>query len=893
MARLTGTVFTSVADGSIGPPLPSARVTFEPTSAGPSVAVTADARGRYTADLAAGNYLAAVDHPAGGTSPTWTLIVNVTDGGSHTFNPFLPSADVRLRTLVSSFPGEIGVYALDLTTGREVALNADGPMYLASVSKLALAVGCVDLMSAPSELAARVRLELRHHREETKRIRYHHLGRERTVQSLLADMIAGSDTTATDVLCERYGIAAINDRVARLGIGGIGPLSSMIQLDRRRWSLRDPDAGFLPEFAFSLYRRNRIRAWLDELDLDVPASPDLDRLWEDYLSDRRDQATPRAVGRLLRGIAERTLLRPAWKGNTLLNTVVAAGGSGRFRGIVTSGLSIDGKGGAHHDVRNEAGLVRDAAGSPVAVLVVFTQKFEAPDGEAGGFVKAAGDLALQVLGIDATLAPPPAPRPVTFTSPSPGQAFEPGARPVIRWASAGTQGALSLALEDPNGSTTPISTGVVDDGEWHSFVLPDGLPADDTYRFALSGVGANGVPFTARSARFTVGGTLHVIRPSTGDALSLGSTPQVRWVSSGVEGRVRIRLLHHGVAVATISPNALNDGEWHSWTVPTNLATGGGYQFEVSSVDDPGVSDRSGEFAVGGQIDVTAPTPGQTLPVGSKPQIRWRSRATIGPLRIVLSDGSLGGKTIASRATDDGEWHSWTVPDVDDGAGYRIAILDTGADGLLLGLSDLFQIGTRYEWLTPSVEPVAQAWGPAARPHFFPYGRTAPLRWRRVGPPVGRLRIDLLRGGTVVRTLSSNALDDGEWHSWTPEDDLPPASTYQLRVRGVDRPTASGRSVTFSVGAHVDVHVDQLLVSTGDSPTVRWTTVGVDGPVSIHLLDQSGSETLVSDDARDDGEWHSWTVPGSLPAGRTHRFRVRSNETPEVFGYSEWFRRTA
>jgi hypothetical protein len=188
------------------------------------------------------------------------------------------------------------------------------------------------------------------------------------------------------------------------------------------------------------------------------------------------------------------------------------------------------------------------------------------------------------------------------------------------------------------------------------------------------------------------------------------------------------------------------------------------------------------------------------------------------------------------------------------------------------------------------VEQIAGVpWSPAARPHFFAYGETADLRWRRIGPAVGQLRIDVLRDNAVVDTLTRNANDDGEWHSWTPTDDLPPASTYQVRISGRNRRTAFGLSVNFSVGAHIDAHIDDLGVKAGDTPGLQWATEGITGDLSIHLLDKRGREvSRITDRARDDGEWHSWTVPQN-EAG-WHRFRIRSNETPAVFGYTEWFR---
>ncbi len=910
MGRVAGVVQFRGADGSLGATMAGASVLFRPLATGGSrVTTTTGSDGRFVASLAAGDYLAAAVHPTLGETPVWTR-ANVEADGTRTWNLLVPDARARLDSLAGSFAGEIGVYAQDLASGNDVAVSADVTMYLASATKIAIAAACIDLMRSASEANQMVTLELRHHREERRErtapgatlwTDYADTGTQVSVRTLLDRMIQLSDTTATDVLCERYGIDRINERIEGWGIPGLTRVSSIIELDRRRWWLQDRNAGFLPDFAFSLYNRERgVPAlgtqWLDQLDLRAPRSGT--DVWDDYLAERRDQGTARALGVLLQRAANNALLPTTWRSAMVLS-VLAGAGPGRFRGVTSGSLRIDAKGGAHHNVRAEAGIVKNATGgAPRAVLVALTQRVEHPDDdEASAFVREAGDLALQALGVDPGLripTPSSSVGSIAVTSPRPGQCFEPGDRPLIRWATNQVAGPLTLTLERDGTLMRTITTSAADDGEWHSFQLPDDLPPNSLYRITIAGTDSTtGTPVQASSARFAVGGALHVTRPTTGEAIGPGSTPPIAWASCGIEGPLRLDVLRGGRRHTTLSTTAADDGEWHSWTVPADTPTGNDYRVRATSVSDPRIVDESGPFRVGGSIEVRSPGLDSVLAVGSRPRIRWRSAATVGPLRIsLLGNRSRPLEVITSTAADDGEWHSWRVPDVPAGRGYRLLVEDLGAPGVF-GLSTFFQIGTLFEWLSPSAEQVSRPWSPVeyARAHFFPFGQPAALRWRRIGPEVGRLRIELRRGRQRVATLSNNAVDDGEWHSWTPAD-IRPASDYYLVVRGRDERTAVGRSVHFSVGGHIDAHIAsgvQRDLNAGDTPMIQWVTEGTTGPLTLQLLNGSDSRvSTLSTRARDDGVWTSWTVPQGLTGW--HRIRIRSNRMRAVRGYTEWFK---
>ena len=892
MTRITGVVTLREANGSTGSPVNGAKVFFRPLTNGlPRVDATTSSTGRYLAELPAGDWLGAVSERDAGASTRWVRM-RVHRRRTQTVNFSLDAPLTRLRSLVGAFPGEIGVYARRLDNRKTVAINADTPRYLASVAKVPIAVGCVDLMRDATEIDDAVDLTVYDHKDEGKRIAYEDLGTNWTVRTLMRQMIASSDTTATDVLSAKYGIAAINQRLQTL-TNGFSQLSSMIELDRRRYWLANARFAELPAFALSLYRRHGITSWIDQLGLTIPQADFPD--WDEYRADGREQSSPRAMGNLLEAIGRKRLFREAWKNDLMLDTILAFGNAGRFTPSIDSSYVIDGKGGSHTDVTNEAGLVRASSDSdPLAALVVFTERRDAGiSGRAVGSITAeAGELALRELGFDIQLTTPNATssRPIVFLAPRPGLAFEQGDRPVIRWDTAGMTGPLTLMIEDAQNNQTSISTNVTDDGEWHTYEFPDNLPSKDEYRFRLTGNDTSANTQTAISAWFSVGGSLHVTRPVAGEAWAPGTKPPIRWSSNGVTGDLTIRLLRKGRVIKTISTRARDDGEWHSWTIPDDLARGKGYQIEVRSNDESAIRDRSPSFVIGGRIDVLAPAYEQVVDVGSRPRISWQTENVQGPLAIELFGlGHTPLLSIATNARDDGEWHSWEAPDIAEGNYYRIRVSERGNDDIE-GYSPIFQLGTRYQWIMPSIDGAMRGNSTLqSRPHFVPYGSKPQFRWRRIGAEKGPLVIDLLRNGNRVKRIASNASDDGEWHSWTATDDLKASSLYSMMVFAKNKPTAFGRSVHFSVGARVSVSVADKNIDNGDSVTIMWQTDDLDNTaLTLDLLDQSGTVVQNIGQSADGTTQFNWTVSTNATPRRA-RVRATSQAEPEVEGFSEWF----
>ena len=129
--------------------------------------------------------------------------------------------DARVKAIASSFNGEMGVFAKNLSTGEIIALNADTRFPTASVIKLAVLLEAFHQI-ADGKLALDTRVTLRDADKvgigDSGTLNELHDGVELTIADLLNLMIVVSDNTATNLMVGRLGTARINARLEHYGL---------------------------------------------------------------------------------------------------------------------------------------------------------------------------------------------------------------------------------------------------------------------------------------------------------------------------------------------------------------------------------------------------------------------------------------------------------------------------------------------------------------------------------------------------------------------------------------------------------------------------------------------------------------------------------------------------
>ncbi len=136
-----------------------------------------------------------------------------------TAKPALPALHTRIERIRSAFPGEMAVYMRNLSTGDELALDADSVYETFSVIKLAIAAEVLhQAQSQQLSLSQRVPLHPSDRRLPSGVLYTLDPGLQPTIKDLLTLMIIISDNEATDLLADKAGRENITRYAHSLGL---------------------------------------------------------------------------------------------------------------------------------------------------------------------------------------------------------------------------------------------------------------------------------------------------------------------------------------------------------------------------------------------------------------------------------------------------------------------------------------------------------------------------------------------------------------------------------------------------------------------------------------------------------------------------------------------------
>jgi beta-lactamase class A len=221
-------------------------------------------------------------------------------------------------TAARSFPGELGLYVEDLSTGDRYTYNAATPFYLASVVKLVVMVAAFRQIEAGElRIDERIDLSTDDIRDGTAMADRVRVDAQVQVEELLQLMMQLSDNTATDLLLKRLGTDLVNATPTALGVNGFRPITTMLDVRRRVYAQLDPRGRQLSPGQIVRVRQNkglrRRAAALTELwDVKPPfAARDLNEAFERYYATQVNSAPLEAVGALLARLGREQLVSPA------------------------------------------------------------------------------------------------------------------------------------------------------------------------------------------------------------------------------------------------------------------------------------------------------------------------------------------------------------------------------------------------------------------------------------------------------------------------------------------------------------------------------------------------------------------------------------------------------
>jgi precorrin isomerase len=392
----------------------------------------------------------------------------------------------------------------------------------------------------------------------------------------------------------------------------------------------------------------------------------------------------------------------------------------------------------------------------------------------------------------------PTPPSITVTSPKGGENWAAGSTQTIQWAYTGNPGSY-VKIELLKGGvlnrtiSSSRSIGTAGSGSY-SWPIPSALAGGSDYQVRVTST-TNSVYTDASDGNFTITGptppSITVTSPNGGENWAAGSTQTIQWAYTGNPGSyVKIELLKGGVLNRTISSSrsigTAGSGSY-SWPIPSALAGGSDYQVRVTSTTNSAYTDASdGNFTITGptppSITVTSPKGGENWAAGSTQTIQWAYTGNPGSyVKIELLKGGVLNLAISSSCsigTAGSGSYSWPIPSaLAGGSDYQVRVTSTTNSAYTDASDGNFTItGPTPPSITVTSPKGGENWAA---------GSTQTIQWAYTGNPGSSVKIELLKGGVLKRTISSSrsigTAGNGSY-SWTILSTLAGGSDYQVRV---------------------------------------------------------------------------------------------------------------
>ena len=171
----------------------------------------------------------------------FVLIAALTGLGSDALAANLKNVERQIEQIRRHFPGEMAVYMKNLSTGEEIALDADHVYETFSVIKVPIMVEVLrQVENGVFSLSDRIELKASDARWPSGVLYAMDPGLQPTIKDLLTLMIIISDNAATDILADKVGRANVTKTMQSLGLEKTTIDFSDLEYDRVWLGFLDP-----------------------------------------------------------------------------------------------------------------------------------------------------------------------------------------------------------------------------------------------------------------------------------------------------------------------------------------------------------------------------------------------------------------------------------------------------------------------------------------------------------------------------------------------------------------------------------------------------------------------------------------------------------------------------
>lgn len=452
--------------------------------------------------------------------------------------------------------------------------------------------------------------------------------------------------------------------------------------------------------------------------------------------------------------------------------------------------------------------------------------------------------------------------------PNGGEIWEEGAEQEIRWSLSGQcDQSVRIELVRAGSVCATIASSTPNDGSllW----IPSRCLLQTTdYRVRVTGLACqqtdeSDLPFSIPPPPCRIA----LASPDGGERWTSGASHEIRWDWSGdCGGTVRVDLYRNGSPCQPIAASTANDGLLQ-WTASRCAAGADGYAVRVEELSSGAFDQSEAAFSIPDcSIDVTSPDGGEVWTEGTARTITWTSSDCTGLVRIELYRGGSACATLAQSAPDDGSfpWTASNCADLETGYSIRVTDIETGVAGQ--SAAD-FAIPQPPCQLSVTAPNGGERWAE---------GSPQTIRWTSAhcGATV---RIELLRGGVVCRTLSAATGNTGSF-PWTPQRCGNEIGGYAVRVTDVGSGVQDQSDSSFEIPC-APCAIAVTSPSGGESwqegseRTIAWAPAACDQAVRIELLQNDAVCSVIAESTPDDGS-HPWTALRCGASASGYKIRV-------------------
>jgi len=262
--------------------------------------------------------------------------------------------------------------------------------------------------------------------------------------------------------------------------------------------------------------------------------------------------------------------------------------------------------------------------------------------------------------------------------------------------------------------------------------------------------------------------TISVVSPNGGETWQAGSSASITWTYSGNPGsNVKIELYKGTSLNRTITSSTPIVNGSYPWQIPSDVAFGTDYLIKITSTASSSVSDVSGYFTINASPTFSASglvttSGGQGMP----------------GVTMTFSRVSGTGNIPTPVTTDAGG--KWSQTGFQQGTTYKVTPSLTGY-GFSPASSNPFSadiVGLNFTATQPSIAVTK----PNSISLSWKAGSTQTITWTYSGNAGSYVKIELLKGGVLSRTISSQTSITSGSYSWKIQPKQASGNDYKIRI---------------------------------------------------------------------------------------------------------------